>query len=466
MGKSMGAAIWFLAVPVLLQQLLAACVGLVDKVLAGGLPGDIARPAMDAIGVGAYVGWFISIAMAGIGIGGQALIARAMGSGDRDLAHRTLAQCMVLALGWGVVVSIGIWIAAAPLAVVTGLSREASELLVTYMHVLAWGMPFCSVLTVGCMALHGSGDTLRPALVTAAVNLVNVPVSWILSGADIRLGGARLENPFELDLLVPGIAAGTAIAYGVGAVLIIAVLMRGVKDLRLRASDLPIERVLMGRVARIGIPQFLEGLSMWTANLFVLFFVGQIALKMGRDGVPIEGLQGAHAIATQWEAFSFLPGFAIGTAAGTLAGQYLGAGDLRRARRSILACVGIAVLVMGSMGAVMMIAGHALTSIISEEPVHLALTPKLLFIAGAIQTAFAVLMVIRQGLRGAGDTTWTFIITTVSGYGIRLPAVWYIGVHLEMGLVGVWYALCGELCVRALLFLGRFLHGGWMHKEL
>ena len=87
-GKSMWAAIWILALPVLLQQTMAACVGLADKIMAGGLPDQIVVAALDGLGIGAYVGWFIGIAMTGLGIGGQALIARANGAGDVTLLER------------------------------------------------------------------------------------------------------------------------------------------------------------------------------------------------------------------------------------------------------------------------------------------------------------------------------------------------------------------------------------------
>src|SRR5688572_21722719 len=50
-GKSMWSAIWILALPVLIQQLMAACVGLVDKILAGNLPEQIVVPALDAISI-------------------------------------------------------------------------------------------------------------------------------------------------------------------------------------------------------------------------------------------------------------------------------------------------------------------------------------------------------------------------------------------------------------------------------
>jgi putative MATE family efflux protein len=461
----MWGAIWFLAIPILIQQILIACVGLADKIFAGALPEEIVLPAMDAIGIGSYIGWFIAIAVSGVGIGAQALIARAMGGGKVSDGHKILGQSLTLAFFWGCVVGVGLWFFAAPLGELCQLSAEANVYLVQYIQVLAIGMPACSVMTTGSMALHGSGDTIRPAAVAIFVNIVNVVCSWSLSGADVRLGGSTITNPFAWDMHVVGIAIGTSIAYLVGGVLIIAVLVRGVKDLHLHLRDLLPDFSLFLRIAKIGIPNFFEGLSMWVANLFVLQFIGQIAADMARDldtdEPVVQGLQGAHVIAVQWEAFSFLPGFAIGIAAGTLAGQYLGAGNLQQARKAIVACIFLAILFMGTLGLGMVFGGQTLTSIISTEPMHLAVVPKLLIIAGIMQVAFAVMMVIRQSLKGVGDTVWTFIITTVSSWGVRLPAAWFFGVYLEMGLVGIWYAICGEMLVRAVLFFLRFRYGNW-----
>jgi MATE family multidrug resistance protein len=69
-------------------------------------------------------------------------------------------------------------------------------------------------------------------------------------------------------------------------------------------------------------------------------------------------------------------------------------------------------------------------------------------------------------LRGTGDTTWVLLITTGSSYLIRLPLAWLFGIYLELGLVGIWIGLCGELVIRAMLFLARFLHGGWAKNTL
>ena len=153
-------------------------------------------------------------------------------------------------------------------------------------------------------------------------------------------------------------------------------------------------------------------------------------------------------------------------AAGSIAGQFLGAGNVRMAKKAVWTCTGLGILVMGLCGIALMMYGRALTSVVSDQPIHLEIVPKLLFICGATQVFFATTMVMRQALRGTGDTFWVFLITSSSSYLVRLPLAWYLGIHLGYGLVGIWIGLCSELGVRAVLFLSRFIHGGWARRAL
>ena len=465
-GKSMWAAIWILALPVLLQQTMSAFIGLVDTILAGRLPEAIVVAALDAVGIGSYVTWFILIAMIGLGIGGQALIARAMGSGNLAESHGALGTSLVLSLIWGGMVGVLMWLGAYLLGPICGLTPAAAELLVDYVQIIAYAMPLAGFMLVGSMCLAGAGETVMPSVIAITVNVVNVFVSWALSGVDVSFGSWTLVNPFSFDLHLVGIAMGTSISYLIGAVLTLAVLLRGVRDLRLEMSGIAVDRAIARRVIRVGTLAFFDSLMMWTANILVLLVIGMVAAAGAIEGVPLEGLQGAHVIAIRWEAFSFLPGFAMGTAAGALAGQYLGAGNPRAARRAILACTGIGCAIMGVLGLVFIFGGELLTRIISTEPVHLDEAPSLLLICGLVQVFFAISMVVRQGLRGVGDTTWMFIITTVSSFGIRLPVAWLLGVYLGMGLKGVWIGLCGEIVFRAVLTSARFVHGGWQRVRV
>ncbi|MSR41138.1 MAG: MATE family efflux transporter [Phycisphaerales bacterium] len=462
-GKSMHEAIWILAIPILLQQTMAAGVGFVDKLIAGNLPHEIARSAMDGVGLGSFVGWFIGIAMAGLGVGGQVIISRSMGSGDRHEGERALGQSMLLSLAWGIFVAITMASIAEPLAQFSNLSPEGTRACVTYVQMLAWGIPFSGVMMVGAMCLHGAGETHKPFQIAVWVNVVNCIAAWLLSGVTIQAFGAEIPNPSPTDPYtwgVFGIALGSALSYVVGAWLTWRALRKGVQDLKLHASELRFDPVMTKRIALVGIPNFFEGLAMWSVNLFILGIIGEVA-ERGIGTASKDGLVGAHIITVQWEAFSFLPGFAMGTAAGALAGQYLGAGNAQLARAAIWRCTFIGMSIMVSAGIIFMLFGRALCSVISDDPIHLALVPDCLWVSGALQVFFALAMVVRNGLRGVGDTKWILGITLFGCYAIRLPLAWIFGINMGLGLVGIWWALMLEIAVRGLMFLIRFRYGAW-----
>lgn len=400
-GKTMWAAIWTLAVPVLLQQLVTACVGLVDKVIAGSLPGSTVLPALDGIGIGSYVGWFIGIAMAGLGVGAQAIIARGMGSGSTRDSESACGQAITLSLAWGALVGVLLWFAVVPLARVAGLQGDAELYCIQYCRILAVAMPLTGLMTVGSMCLHGAGDTWTPAAIAVAVNIVNASLSWVLSGAQYETPLFTLPNVLGIDGArwgVIGIAAGTALSYLVGAALTLLALKRGARDFHPRSSDLRPTAAMTWRIARIGIPNFAEGIALWAVNLAVMVFIGMIAAKRAAQGEPSDGLIGAHMIAVQWESFSFLPGFAMGIAAGALAGQYLGAGNKTQARKAIAACTLVGCVIMGVLGIVFMTCGESLTRIISREEVHLREVPPP--VAGMRHHSGVL-------CHGHGDSKWT-----------------------------------------------------------
>ncbi len=463
-GKSMREAIWILALPVLAQQILAAGVGLVDKIIGGSLPGNAVVPALDGLGIGAYVGWFMGIAMSGLGVGAQAIIARAMGAGKPHEGEAACGQAMTLSVIWGALVGALLWFTVEPLGQMAGLDGPAASYCTQYVRTLAIAMPLTGLMTVGSMCLHGAGETWIPAWIAVSVNIVNAVFSWLLSGGEYHASWFTIPNVLGIDgerWGVLGIAAGTAISYFVGAVMTLRALRSGVKDFRPQPTHLKLSSSMAWRISRIGVPNLAEGISLWAVNLFVMFFIGMIAAADAAQGKVGGGLVGAHMIAVQWESFSFLPGFAMGTAAGALAGQYMGAGNVAEARRAIAACTKIGCAIMGTLGVVLIVAASPLTRVISDEPIHLEQVPPLLITCGVIQVFFALAMVIRNGLRGVGDTKACLLITVVSSYFVRLPAAWLLGVYLGLGLFGIWLALCGELVVRGLLFLWRFRSHAW-----
>lgn len=469
-GLSMWAAIWVLSWPILTESFLTSMVGLVDTTLSAGL----SEAATDAIGAASYVQWFIQMIGMAVGVGATALVSRSIGKGRQAIADAVTAQALILSLAASILVGAILIVAAPAVAAVLRMSDDAGDAVILYLRVTALGVPLSGVLVAGIACCRGAGDAKRPLVVMVAVNIVNILVSWALSGVDLAhatASGERdvyLTNPFSFDLGILGVALGTVAAWFVGACLVGWWLWQGTPGVRLKARRLkPNVRTLL-RVGRIGMPNFLESSGMWMGNFMVLLVVGWMA-------AGDEGLLGAHIIAIRIEAFSFLPGFSMGMAAATLAGQYLGTGRADLAARAMVRCCAIATGIMGTMGILFIVAPEPIVGLLSQQETHLELSPYLLMIAGCVQAPFAIGLVLRTAMRGAGDTKVVMWLTWISTYAIRLPAAWFFsGVDIPLwngmvipnpgpdwGLVGVWVGLCSELIVRALLFGGRFVHGGW-----
>lgn len=452
-GLSLPRQVLVLSVWPLLEQLMNFLVGTVDLTLAARLePDALGVAAADALGVAGYIGWLMGLLHMAVGIGGAALVARAVGGRHKRLANAAVGQAMILALIAGGVLGALVFFGAGLIGAAADLGTRALELCVLYLRIIAVAAPLSALLFVGGACLRGAGDTATPFWVMVGVNVVNVTASVLFVYGPEPIGGHG----------VAGIAAGTFIAWSVGAALILRALFRGSADMRLRWVRLRPHWHTARRIIRVGVPNLVESSGMWIGNFAVLMIVGRLVTW---ELAP-EGVIGAHMIAIRLESVSFLMGAAIGTAAATLAGQYLGAGRPRRARQAVALCWALSAALMVAMGLLFILIPTQLVSIISDKSLHLDLAPPVLRLAGLIQLFFATYITLAHALRGAGDTTTAMVMTYACTFGVRLPLAYLIGVTMGYGFYGVWIALCLELVVRAAMFAWRFLHGGWTRVEV
>lgn len=481
-GLTMGSAIVVLSWPILIESFLNTLVGLTDTVLAAGLAEG--RAATDAVGAASYIIWFIGLVVMAISIGATALVSRAVGAGRLAVANAAVGQTLLLAIASGILVGAMIALVAKPIAVLYQMDERAAHDFVSYLRIVSIGVPMLSVTFCGIACIRGAGDNIGPMLAMIVINVVNIAASWALSGVDITRAvlvdgeiqrRIILQNPFSFDMELAGIAAGTVIAQTVGALLVVGMLLRGSGGVRLIRRRLRPHMHTMARLLRIGFPNFLETLGMWAGNFAVILIVGAL-------GSP--GLLGAHIVTIRIEAISFLPGFSMGVAAATLAGQYLGAGRPDLARKTVLICTIIASIFMGIMGALFVIIPKQITGLFTPLPEHLEIVPTLLIITGLAQVPFAISIVLRQGMRGAGDTRAVMWITWITTYGIRLPLVYILsGVEiplpawagggvipsplgLEPSLARLWIGLCIEVGLRALFFWTRYAGDKWTQQRV
>ena len=189
----------------------------------------------------------------------------------------------------------------------------------------------------------------------------------------------------------------------------------------------------------------------------------------------------AHGVAIQVEALGYMPGGAFQISAATLAGQYLGARDLVRARRSVLMACAVASAIMVAAGVLFYVAATPLASFFlggrSSEVVPLA--TRLLRIVAYAMLPLAVTMVLVGALRGAGDTRWPLVLNVLGIIMVRVPlavflahdavAIPLVGYSMPgagLGVVGAWYAAVVDIVARCMLMIARFRHDAWQRIEV
>jgi putative MATE family efflux protein len=438
-----------LALPALAEQIFNFLVGLVDTWLANNLPKDVAPAATAAVGTVSYLLWFIGLIVGAIGTGSTALISRAKGARHRRLANSVCGQSVTAALVLGSLLGVVLYVWAGLWVWLAGLSAEAAGFAFSYLRMLAFSLPFMTVMFVGAACLRGAGDTLSPAVVMIVVNLINMTFSFGLTYG--RWGLPRMG--FE------GIAAGTLIAYIAGGLMLFGLLVSGRAGTRLHWHRLRPHAHTIRRIFRIGVPAGLEGLLTWVAQFTIVVVIN------GLDRTSVAAA--AHLNAVKIEAFSYLPGWAFATAAATLAGQSLGMRDPARARRGTYLAYAVGGGIMTLCGLAFILFGRQFAGwMLPNQPEIADLTAKCLFVTGFCQAGFAASMIFSGALRGAGDTVTVMAINLASLLALRLLPALLVLLVFKQGLVAVWIILSTELLVRGTLIWLRFEQGGWKHKEV
>lgn len=462
-GLTLGMAIWVLSWPIMAQSFLDALLGTMDTAVAARLGVE----ETDAVGLSTYIMWFTGVVTMSVAIGATALIARAVGGGHRSRANDVLGQSMTLSVIIGVAAGIVMAIAAPFIGRPCGLDPVASRLMAQYLWPIAASMPAMVVTNVGVACLRGAGESRSPLWIMMIENVVNLPLNILLSGVVFHFTALGHEVNWtgvpSLAMGIAGVGVATCIARCVGAVIVIWLLMRGQDVMRLHWHRMKPRWTSMKRLMNVGLPNLWESLGMWSGNFIIILVIGQVVARASGEA----GMIGAHQITIRLESFSFLPGFAMGTAAATLMGQFLGAGNPKMAARATMVCAAVAAAVMSAFSYIFIFHPLAMVRLMSDQPMHAEVVPDLLRLAGYVQIPFAVLLVLRGALRGAGDTRMAMILTSIGIYGIRVPGCVIVAMlYPEKGLYPLWLVMIIELTIRGLMFTARFLHGGWMRIKV
>ncbi|MFB9810819.1 MATE family efflux transporter [Haloarcula sebkhae] len=441
-----------LAAPVMVTGGLRILLRLADFLMVGLALGDAAIAGLELGFQYYFVGFGLSLAVSS---GTISVVSRLQGADQPERANLAVKQSLWLALLVSLPLSALCW--RYPELLVGILTDDAATIRfgATYLAIVMLSLAPRFWSMVAARALAGSADTRTPMY----VRLLTLPTNVALNAVLIFGVG-----PFP-ELGIAGAAWGTVIANTLAAVIFLGLLLSGRYVVTLRPGGTQFSVGLMREIVRVALPLSGMRLLQTFARFPFLFILGVL-------GTPTLA---AYAIGRRVMLLALMPAWGYATAASTLVGQSLGAGDEGEATAYGWQTLRVALAVQLVAAVLLVVFARPIVALFGTAYPDLAAAFVRVF--GLLVAGFSVSRTMRGSLRGAGDTRWPLYGTVLGGYCYRLPVaalalppsfvvtVPVLGIAvspgLGLGLPAIFAALVGDFYLKAAVNAGRFWSGRW-----
>jgi len=440
----LGPAVWKLAWPSILTNVIGGMQGVIDHALVGNMVGFTANAA---IGVSWQIFLVVIVFVSSMFMGMGVLVSRYVGASNGDMADQTVYQAFlaVTVLSFGALAPLGYVFAPVLLTLVNAAPAVQHEALpfLRIMFVFSGGMLI--YFMVGG-ALRAAGDARTPMVLGVTMTLLNIAlnVTLIRGLGPIPAFGTR------------GAAMGTSIASGLVGAYSLWRLARGgwVVSFAHRGGwgpDWPIIRALF----RFGLPTGVQGIAMNIGGVLLLSFIGSLPQSAAA--------QAAYAV-SYTELFSLVTwtSQALVGAAAAIAGQNLGAKRPERTVRGVHVAARFGLLGATLVGLLFWLIPRQLLAIFGmHDPVVVGIGTQLLHVLSVSGLFITVALTYTGGLQGTGDTKSPLYISLVSQVVIPLGICF---VSSRLGVLQpltIWLAILAGHATRCSLSVVRFNQGKW-----
>lgn len=422
--------------PILLGTFFQQMYNTVDTIIVGRVVGTTALAAVGSTGplVNMVNGFFI-----GISSGATVILSQYYGAGNRqgvlDALHTGVALSLVLgAMITLLGVGLGPW--------VLGLMNMPESCLgdaSAYIRIYFAGAIGSMVYNMGAGILRAMGDSRRPMLFLMATCALNVVLD-ILFVAALKMG-------------VAGAALATTISQFLSAVLPIAVLMK--QEDRLEVRKLRIDRKLLGRILRIGVPAGLQ---------FVTFDFSNILIQSGINSFG-DVTMAAWTAHGKTDAMTWMISGAFGVSVTTFVGQNFGAQKYRRIRQSAWTCLGMSVALVGAVAALILIFRTQILGIYTDDPEVVAVGSFIMLSIMPFNVIFMPIEVFAGTMRGVG---YSIVPTVITGSCVCLLRIVWLATVVRRWHTLRMLTLCYPISwiIAAVVFFIVYLRGNWLRSRI
>lgn len=416
--------------PVLGALILQAAYGAVDLLVVGRFG---STSGLSAVSTGSQVLNLVTFVVTQLAMGVTVLIARYIGEkrekeigavlGGAAVVFTILAGCLFVLLV----------LFARPISVLMQAPQEALALTASYVRICGCGILFIVAYNVLSAVFRGLGDSRSPLLFVLVACLVNV------AGDLVLVAGLHLD--------AAGAALATVLAQAVSVGCALAILRRKKLPFTFRKSDMRLNEQCR-RFLAIGLPLALQEFLTQLSFLALCAFVNRLGLAASSG----------YGVASKIVSFVMLVPSALMQSMASFVAQNIGAGNVKRAKKSMFTGIAVGVAFGIVMFALVLRKGDVLAGLFSTdaEVVRRGFEYLRGFAPETIVTAVLFSMV--GYFNGSNQTLWVMIQGLIQTLLVRLPLAYYMSIQPNASLTKIGLAAPVSTMVGIVLNVGFYIY--------
>lgn len=434
----------FLAVPIVLTNLLQTAYQLIDAFWVGRLGGE-------AVGVVAIVFpiSFLSIALGmGFSIAASTLVSQYAGAGKKDEVTHTASQSMYIAIIAGVVLGVVGYFSSPTILRLMGVPPEVYDMALSVLRVTFFTTPFSFIFMTYQSLMRGVGDTMKPLYIVLTTVLLNAILDpFLIFG----------WGPFP-EMGVVGATIATFITQGISAVVGIWILIRGSNGVQIIPSKFSVDVPFMKRLLLLGMPTSSE--QVLRSFGFVLMTV--LVVAYGTVEVAAYGV-GANVMMVV-----LIPALGLSMAVAALVGQNIGAGKPERAHEAVKIGARVAFVALTLAGVIAYVAAKPIVGFFVDSQSVEVIARSVAFVkVVAFSFSFIGLEMVYLGaFRAAGSPGIALFLTFVAQWLLQIPLAFVLSRYTSLGVEGIWWS--GPISQSAIFVVTLiwYSYGTWQKETL
>lgn len=371
------------SLPLLVGNLFQQLYNTVDSVVVGNFIGSDALAAVGSSNslINLIIGMFM-----GIGTGAGVIISQYYGADEKQKLHWAVHTTMALSLiGGFLLIALGLLLS--PLILVLmGTPESVMPGSVAYLRIFFCGSLFNLVYNMGSGVLRAVGDSKRPLIFLCISSVINIVLD-LLFVVVFQMGTA-------------GVGYATVVAQGVSAFLTVRALVRTDDSYRLELGKIKIDRRMMGRILKIGIPSGIQQSIISLSNVIV-------QANINSFGAAAMAGFGSYS---KIDGFAMLPLQSFCMAATTFTGQNIGAKKSRRVKQGVFQGLVISMIYTILISIILYLNAERILRVFSPDQDVIAYGYSSMLILLPFYWTMAIHQILMGSIRGSGRTMVTMLI--------------------------------------------------------